>query len=106
MKNILILILGVAMASGAAFGGDEAGKQGGDDRDEAKGARQASQCTPTGGEEDDKQRVDRRPVAKGPPSGECRHDLESDADSRQRDDVDFGVTEEPEQVLEQERRSA
>jgi Spy/CpxP family protein refolding chaperone len=32
MKNILILILGMALASGATFAGDEAGKQGGGDR--------------------------------------------------------------------------
>ena len=38
--------------------------------------------------------------------GEGRHDVADDAEGRQDHDVDFGVAEEPEQVLEQDRVAA
>ena len=44
-------------------------------------------------------RVDQRLVAEDRLAAEHREDLGDDAEERQRDDVDLGVTEEPEQVL-------
>ena len=44
---------------------------------------------------------DREPVSPQRLAGEDRQQLEHDPESRQREDVDLGVAEEPEQVLEQ-----
>jgi hypothetical protein len=47
-------------------------------------------------------RANEADVAEDRLAGEDRQDLGDDAEERQRDDVDLGVTEEPEQVLPQD----
>jgi hypothetical protein len=85
----------------------------GRDRDEERGEREERQQHRAGGvhvvrphrhrqRRDRDARVDHALVAEQRLAGEHRDDLGDDAEERQRDDVDLGVAEEPEQVLPQD----